>query len=521
VDLSPGSTFAGYEIRSEIGRGAMGVVYRAYDPKLDREVALKVVAEHLAQDSDFRSRFIQEARSAARVEHPSVVAVYETGEVDEVPFLAMRLIRGRELSEIIAECGRLTPGEALRILRPIAEGLDAAHTVGIVHRDVKPANILVPDDGSGAVLVDFGIGRVMQGTRATQTGSWLGTVDYVAPEQIRGSDVDGRADQYALGCVLFEMLAGEPPFRRQDTIQSLFAHANEVPPVITLGDTSSSDRINKALEEVLSKDPADRFASCSAFADAVSLADPIRVVPDRGPTGTVVSTTPGGLATETPVVSELKEASAGALGRRIDRRVLVGGALTVIILLAVTVIVIATNSGSGSKPSEAPSVEGNLGGGAASAPNSAKVTSSCSYAVASLRDLAQDLATWYGFSPGAIRAEIRRSNVAVNTCASASPDASGLDDVRSLLLQSRRALPLRVKWTNGVFRFQCYNLSNPFGAEVTQRVKDECAVPGSSFVEVESRAPAPANASTIAKVSDLGDRLYELYTSPGFLTSQT
>ncbi len=521
MDLSPGSTFAGYEIRSEIGRGAMGVVYRAYDPKLDREVALKVVAEHLAQDSDFRSRFIQEARSAARVEHPSVVAVYETGEVDEVPFLAMRLIRGRELSEIIAECGRLTPGEALRILRPIAEGLDAAHTVGIVHRDVKPANILVPDDGSGAVLVDFGIGRVMQGTRATQTGSWLGTVDYVAPEQIRGSDVDGRADQYALGCVLFEMLAGEPPFRRQDTIQSLFAHANEVPPVITLGDTSSSDRINKALEEVLSKDPADRFASCSAFADAVSLADPIRVVPDRGPTGTVVSTTPGGLATETPVVSELKEASAGALGRRIDRRVLVGGALTVIILLAVTVIVIATNSGSGSKPSEAPSVEGNLGGGAASAPNSAKVTSSCSYAVASLRDLAQDLATWYGFSPGAIRAEIRRSNVAVNTCASASPDASGLDDVRSLLLQSRRALPLRVKWTNGVFRFQCYNLSNPFGAEVTQRVKDECAVPGSSFVEVESRAPAPANASTIAKVSDLGDRLYELYTSPGFLTSQT
>jgi hypothetical protein len=290
MDLSPGSTFAGYEIRSEIGRGAMGVVYLAYDAKLDREVALKVVAEHLAQDPAFRARFAQEAKAAARVEHPSVVAIYQTGEENDIPFLAMRLVRGRELSEILAERGAYDIDAAVALLRPIAAGLDAAHAANIVHRDVKPANILVPDDGSDPVLVDFGIGRVMQGTRATQTGSWVGTVDYVAPEQIRGGDVDGRADQYALGCVLYEMVAGEPPFRRDDTIQSLFAHANDAPPLIVTGDAVADARLNEVVQRALAKDPAERFASCADLAAvAAGVVAPGGVAQVSGRTGTVIA----------------------------------------------------------------------------------------------------------------------------------------------------------------------------------------------------------------------------------------
>ncbi len=264
----------------------MGVVYRAEDPKLSREVALKVVAEHLAEDDQFRARFAQEAKAAARVEHPGVVAIYQTGEENGIPFLAMRLIRGRELSQVLAERGKIPVAEAVRILTPIAEGLDAAHAAGIVHRDVKPANILVPDDGSPAVLVDFGIGRVMQGTRATQTGSWVGTVDYVAPEQIRGADVDGRADQYSLGCVLYEMIEGKPPFERGDAIQTMFAHASEDVPLSSVDEPGVRAAFNRAL----AKDPDARFQSCAelvAVASGTRRADAIPLT--SGKTGTIIA----------------------------------------------------------------------------------------------------------------------------------------------------------------------------------------------------------------------------------------
>ncbi len=286
ADLAEGTEFAGYVIRERIGRGAMGVVYRAEDPKLSREVALKVVAEHLAEDDQFRARFAQEAKAAARVEHPGVVAIYQTGEENGVPFLAMRLIRGRELSQVLAERGKIPVAEAVRILTPIAEGLDAAHAAGIVHRDVKPANILVPNDGSPAVLVDFGIGRVMQGTRATRTGSWVGTVDYVAPEQIRGADVDGRADQYSLGCVLYEMIEGKPPFERGDAIQTMFAHASEDVPLSSVDEPGVRAAFNRAL----AKDPAARFQSCAelvAVASGTRRADAIPLT--SGKTGTIIA----------------------------------------------------------------------------------------------------------------------------------------------------------------------------------------------------------------------------------------
>ena len=283
--LDEGSEFAGYEIRREIGRGAMGVVYVAWDPRLDREVALKVVSEHLADDPAFRERFSREAKAAARVEHPGVVTVYQSGEEGGVPFIAMRLVRGTDLATILARGGRIAPVRATAMLEPIAAGLDAAHAAGIVHRDVKPANILVPDDGSSPVLVDFGIGRVVQGTRATQTGSWVGTVDYVAPEQIRGGEVDGRADQYSLACVFYEMVTGSPPFAREDAIQVMFAHANDEPPVFDSGDPVADSKVNAALARGLAKDPTERYGFCS---DLISAAAGVQAARGAGPTGTVI-----------------------------------------------------------------------------------------------------------------------------------------------------------------------------------------------------------------------------------------
>lgn len=346
AELAEGSVFAGYEVGSVLGRGAMGVVYQARDPKLERDVALKVVAEHLAQDASFRERFVQEARAVARVEHPGVVAIYQTGEERGVPFLAMRLVRGRELSKVLAEHGRLTPDEALRLLRPVAEGLDAAHAAGIVHRDVKPANIIVPADGSPPVLVDFGIGRVMQETRATQTGSWVGTVDYVAPEQIRGGAVDGRADQYALGCVMHELVMGTPPFRRDDTIQTLFAQASDPPPVIATGDAEADARLNAAVGRALAKRPEERFATCrdllgsAAGSDAPAAAETARA-------GTLVIGVPpsGAAVPKAPRDHVLPELPARrSRAKRIA--VLAAVALAVVVGGAVALIALGGSAGS-------------------------------------------------------------------------------------------------------------------------------------------------------------------------------
>lgn len=353
TDLDLGVSFGGYEIREVLGRGAMGVVYRAYDARLDREVALKVVAAHLAQDPEFRGRFAQEARSAARVENPGVIAIYESGEVEETPFLAMRLIRGRELSEILKDRGRISREEALRILEPIARGLDAAHQAGIVHRDVKPANILVPDDGTPAVLVDFGIGRVMQGTRATQTGAWVGTVDYVAPEQIRGGDVDGRADQYALACVLYEMLEGVPPFRRDDAIQSLFAHANDTPPAVSTGSPESDATASAAIARAMSKAPGERFSTCESFLGAVRSAS--SASSDSAATSSLVGARSGTvIAADSPPAAAIpskfdvrEERGAGPAGSRRRRVGFAVGAALLVVVVAGVVIAFMMRQGSG------------------------------------------------------------------------------------------------------------------------------------------------------------------------------
>ena len=226
--LAPGAVIAGYRIESVIGRGGMGVVYRACELELDRDVALKVIAPELLEDEDIRSRFLREVRAAASVEHPNVVPVHAAGERNGVAFLAMRLIAGEDLKRLVIREGPLPPGRAVELVRRAAAGLDAIHRAGYVHRDVKPANVLVDRDGH-VYVSDFGLARqVLDSVGPTGPGRWVGTLDYVAPEQIRGERVDARADVYALGGVLAFVLTGRVPYEREGDEAKLWAQLSEL-----------------------------------------------------------------------------------------------------------------------------------------------------------------------------------------------------------------------------------------------------------------------------------------------------
>src|SRR4051794_275013 len=192
----------------------MGVVYCATQLRLDRPVALKLIAAGHAADGEFRQRFEREARLTASLDHPNVIPVYAAGEEDGRPYLVMRLVRGTDLHALLRREGRLAPGRAAAIVAQVASALDAAHAAGLVHRDVKPANVLLDGDDH-VYLTDFGLTRLTSSdTRITETGRWLGTVEYASPEQLRGERCDARSDVYALACVLFTALCGEPPFQR-------------------------------------------------------------------------------------------------------------------------------------------------------------------------------------------------------------------------------------------------------------------------------------------------------------------
>ena len=212
VALASGETFAGYRIEAVVGRGGMGVVYRATDLRLERPVALKLVAPELAEDEVFRRRFLREPKLAAALDHPNVVPIYEAGEHEGRLYLAMRFVDGSDLRMLLRQDSGLPAERALATLEQVASALDAAHRRDLVHRDVKPANVLVDEDGH-AYLTDFGVTKQLGGD-STDTGQIVGTLDYLAPEQIRGDGVDGRADQYALACVVYECVAGAPPLHR-------------------------------------------------------------------------------------------------------------------------------------------------------------------------------------------------------------------------------------------------------------------------------------------------------------------
>src|SRR5215213_182342 len=269
-DLALDSTFAGCRIEAVAGRGGMGVVYRATQLGLDRAVALKLVAPERAADANFRARFEREARVAAAIEHPNVIPVYGAGEEDGRLYLLMRWVPGTDLQALIRRSGRLGHVHAATIVAQVAAGLDAAHAVGLVHRDVKPANVLLGgEDGSGHVyLSDFGLTLDPSAdTRVTDSGEWFGTVDFMAPEQFEGDAPDARTDVYALGCVLYAALTGEPPYHRASVPATILAHLHDPPP-----HPSAKARVPQAFDAVvaraLAKRPHHRYRSAGELAKA-------------------------------------------------------------------------------------------------------------------------------------------------------------------------------------------------------------------------------------------------------------
>ena len=263
-----GDLLGGCRLERLTASGGMGVVYEATHLALDRRVAVKVISPNLAGDEVFRERFIREARLAASVHDAHVVDVYDAGEQDGVLYLVMRFIDGTDLRSVLQAQPRLEPARALRVAGHVAHALDAAHRAGLIHRDVTPSNVLLEGAGAGehASLTDFGLVKTIDTAGVTGTGPWLGTVAYVAPEALRGEPIDGRADVYALACVLHRMLTGEAPYERRSDAATIAAHLHDPPP------RPSAAGLPAALDDViargLAKHPGDRHATAGALVAA-------------------------------------------------------------------------------------------------------------------------------------------------------------------------------------------------------------------------------------------------------------
>ncbi|MER5760484.1 serine/threonine-protein kinase [Streptomyces sp. NPDC002082] len=282
-----GRQIAGYRIERIIGRGGMAVVYQAKDLRLDRTVALKLIAPERVRDEVFRRRFAHEARVAARIEHPHIVPVFEAGETDGVLYIAMRYVAGPDLRTLLGREGPLPVPTALRIAAQVASALDAAHEHDLVHRDVKPANVLVAEGTDSEhpehiYLTDFGLTKKSLAlTGFTTAGEFVGTVDYMAPEQISGRPVDGRCDVYSLGCVVYETLAGGPPFVRDDAPALLWAHQYDEPPPLAEKRPDIAPEAGAVLAKALAKVPEDRYDSCLEFVAALRAATATAPAPAR------------------------------------------------------------------------------------------------------------------------------------------------------------------------------------------------------------------------------------------------
>ena len=280
-----GTEIAGYRIEERIGRGGMGVVYRAQHMNLQRRAAIKIIAPEFADTKGFRSRFIREARIAAALQHPNIVTVYDAGQSGQTLYIAMQFIRGSDLAAILNEEGRLRPYRAIDVCRQVASALDAAHGMALIHRDVKPGNVLI--EGRRAYLTDFGLTKRSGGSKSglTQAGELVGTIHYVAPEQIEAGDVDARTDVYSLACLLFHCLTGHVPFERDTDVAVIYAHLSETPPKLTDVRPELPAGLDAVIAKGLDKSPERRFQSCS---DLMSAA---RVVIDAA--GPLADTVPG------------------------------------------------------------------------------------------------------------------------------------------------------------------------------------------------------------------------------------
>jgi Protein kinase domain len=323
-----GGRLGGYRLDAVAGRGGMGVVYRATQLELDRVVAVKVISPGLAADPVFRERFKREARMLAAVDHPHVIPIHEAGEIDGTLFMSMRWIDGRDLAREIRDANGLDPPRALAILEQIAGGLDTVHEHGLVHRDLKPANVLLETrpDGEHAYLTDFGAGRQLEvPSDMTATGHWLGTVDYAAPEVLDGAPAGPRSDLYALGCVLFEALAGAPPFHRDTPLATMAAHRRDPPPSLHSRRPGLPPALDAVFARALAKDPAQRYSTAQRLVEAGS--DALAAAHGR-PTE----------ASESPVPPAVARDRGGARWAR--RSGLAMAAVAIIILAVVGVIVL-------------------------------------------------------------------------------------------------------------------------------------------------------------------------------------
>jgi serine/threonine-protein kinase len=317
-DARVGTVIAGYRIEERIGRGGMGVVYRAEHLNLRRRAAVKIIAPDLAESDGFRERFSREARIAAALQHPNIVTVYDAGEVDGLLYLAMQYIQGSDLAAMLRTEGRLRPYRAVDVCRQVAAALDAAHGMGLIHRDVKPANVLI--EARTAFLTDFGLTKRLEGTHTqlTRAGDVVGTIHYVAPEQIEGSPVTGRTDVYSLGCLLYHCLTGQVPFARDTDVAVIYAHLSEDPPKATRVRPELPDGLDGVIAKALDKSPDRRFPTCgdliSAARAVIDAAGPLADTSAPRP-----STTSGG-----PMVSAVAEMRDAAAAARRPRVLLAG-----------------------------------------------------------------------------------------------------------------------------------------------------------------------------------------------------
>jgi len=314
--LSAGSLFGGYRIEATLGHGGMGIVYLARQLELDRPVALKVIRPELAHDDHFRARFRSESRTAASIEHPRVVSVFGAGELEGLLYVAMRYVRGHDLGELIAARGPLPAGRAAELIAQVADGLDAVHAAGLVHRDVKPANVIVAngDDGPAAYLTDFGLAKAAAATDGlTATGEVIGSIDYMAPEQIEGRRIDARTDVYALGCVLFHAVNGRVPFPDRESSAKMWAHLNEPPPSAGSRDRGVPKALDRVIQRAMAKDPTRRFPSAGDLGRAALAAARGEAVtePERA-----VASGEAAAAETLPVATEVAPAATVQLPRR-------------------------------------------------------------------------------------------------------------------------------------------------------------------------------------------------------------
>ncbi len=306
-----GAEFAGYRLDSLLGHGGMSIVYRAEHHSLGRTVALKLLAPQLSEDQAFRERFTRESRLAASLDHPNIIPIYEAGEEDGVFWIAMRYVDGSDAKNLLKQHGPLDPERALSIIAPVASALGAAHGKGLVHRDVKPANILLADgDGveedAHVYLSDFGVAKHSASRALTKTGIFVGTAEYASPEQIEGKQLDGRADVYSLGCVLYECLTGAPAYDRDSEVALMYAHLLEPPPSVTAVRPELPPEVDELVAKAMAKSRDDRFATAREFATEA------RAVLGRGSkaAATSVAARPG--AQETVLATAAAAAAAGA-----------------------------------------------------------------------------------------------------------------------------------------------------------------------------------------------------------------